>query len=313
MFRRFIALALALAAAPLAAQTRTDPDSVQLVTTDVAHFWEAWHAMAGARTRADSLQLLQTLYFDRGTPGLRDFTTSRIGSADKLLATIQRRPRYYAAVERTTQDLSVVVPELRKDLRTFARLYPGAAFPDVYFTIGRLNSGGTTGDAGLLIGTEMYSADSTTPRDELTDWERSVLHSPGAIPCLVTHELVHYQQPDLTEQPPLLVAVIREGSADFVAELACGSTINVEAYRWADQHRAELIAEFRQKMDGTDYSGWLYGVNQVPGRPADVGYWMGYQISKAYYDQASDKAQALRHILRPSDYKRLWEESGADR
>jgi hypothetical protein len=266
--------------------------------------------MAGARAHSDSLQLLQTLYFDRGTPGLRDFDKSRIGGAEKLLATIERRPRYYAAVERTTQDLAVVVPELRQDLRTFARIYPGAAFPDVYFTIGRLNSGGTTGPAGLLIGTEMYSADSATPRDELTPWEGSVLHSTGSIPCLVSHELVHYQQPDLNEQPPLLVAAIREGSADFVAELACGSTINVEAYRWAEQHRAELIAEFKEKMDGTDFNGWLYGANQVPGRPADVGYWMGYQISKGYYDHASDKTRALRDILQPGDYRRLWEGSG---
>ena len=292
------------------APSHTDPDSVRLVTTDVDHFWEAFHALAGARTSEDSLRIIRTQYIDRATPGLRDFIASRIGNERKLLDRIAGRPRFYAAIEPTTRRLDVVVPELRQDLRNFARVYPGARFHDVYFTIGRMNSGGTTGPAGLLIGTELYAVDSTVPRDELSDWERSVVHTTASIPCLVTHELVHDQQPDQNTQPSLLVAVMREGSADFVAELACGSTINVPAYAWAEAHKAELWAEFQRMKDGTDYTGWLYGNNQVPGRPADVGYWMGYRISKAYYDRATDKTQALRDILTSTDYAELLRKSG---
>ena len=308
-------LVLSLLPASAAAQgtaIHTDPDSVRLVTEDVGRFWQAFHALAGARSTDDSLRLLREGYLDRATPGLQDFIRSRIGDERRLLRQVAARPRFYAAIERTTRQLDVVVPELRRDLRAFARLYPGARFPDVYFTIGRMNSGGTTGGSGLLIGTELYAVDSATPREELNDWERSVVHTPASIPCLVTHELVHYQQPDLNAQPSLLVAVMREGSADFVAELACGSTINVPVYTWAEQHRGELWAEFQQKMDGTDYTGWLYGANQVPGRPADVGYWLGYRISKAYYERATDKVRALRDLLTTDDYAGVVRRSGFD-
>lgn len=45
-------------------------------------------------------------------------------------------------------------------------------FPDVYFLVGRMSSGGTTSDAGLLIGVEMYGLSEDTPREELGMWHQ---------------------------------------------------------------------------------------------------------------------------------------------
>jgi hypothetical protein len=41
----------------------------------------------------------------------------------------------------------------------FSKMYPGFRQPDIYFTIGCLNSGGTTLRDRVLIGTEIAAAD----------------------------------------------------------------------------------------------------------------------------------------------------------
>ena len=67
-------------------------------------------------------------------------------------------------------------------------------------------------------------------------------------------------------------------------------------------------------MDSSNASAWLYQGDRVPpGRPADLGYWMGYKISKAYYDRASDKRGAVKEILLFKDPKAFLEASGYGR
>lgn len=46
------------------------------------------------------------------------------------------------------------------------------------------------------------------------------------------------------------------------------------------------------------------------GRPNDLGYWMGYKISKAYYDQTPDKKKAIDDILHIKDFNRFLDQSG---
>jgi hypothetical protein len=83
--------------------------------------------------------------------------------------------------------------------------------------------------------------------------------------------------------------------------------------RLLQAHAAELWREFRADMHGADYSRWLYnGWNKkaLGDKPPDLGYWMGYQISKAYYERASNKRQAIREILSIKDFDRFVAESG---
>lgn len=67
-------------------------------------------------------------------------------------------------------------------------------------------------------------------------------------------------------------------------------------------------------MDSANTSAWLYqGDRAPPGKPADLGYWMGYKISKAYYEKATDKRAAVKDILRYKDAKAFLEASGYGR
>ena len=48
----------------------------------------------------------------------------------------------------------------------------------------------------------------------------------------------------------------------------------------------------------------------MEGAPTDLGYWVGYRITKAYYQHTSDKRQALREILGMTDPKAFLARSG---
>ncbi len=63
-------------------------------------------------------------------------------------------------------------------------------------------------------------------------------------------------------------------------------------------------------MSGFDFMDWLYGLSGKDGRPNDLGYWMGYEIAKAYFNKKKDKKRAVESIIKIEDYPAFLEESG---
>jgi len=127
------------------------------------------------------------------------------------------------------------------------------------------------------------------------------LKSVDALPSIVSHELIHYQQsaPSPWRATTLLMGAIREGSADFVAELIAGRHINAVAHDYGMKNEETLWAEFKRDMNGTDLGTWFYK-DPGNGHPNDLGYFIGYRISKAFYDKADDKHAALVRIFATS-------------
>lgn len=333
-----------------------DPNAALLVTSDIANFWRAFDVAQRAADSVGRVAAYRDLYIRRGSPGLRDWTDSRLtshGYADTLLVkrggwtveriraaraapdgsaeraayeraqwptveevgaiildlTIQKRPRFYSAIRGNTLALDTArafKDSIRARYRRLAELYPEAIFPPVYFEIGRLNSGGTTGTSGMLIGAEMHGADASTPRDELSPWERSVVGDAASLPRLVTHELAHIEQESAGTSNEvrgltLLALALHEGCADFVADLVSGvqSRDGYNAYGLAHEH--ELWLEFRSQMRDTVLSNWFYQGDAAKGRPADLGYFVGARICRSYYEHAADKHAALRVIFAMRD------------
>lgn len=303
--------ALLAAGTPAMAQqatTNRDPDAARLVTEDIPRFWAAFD---GA-TLQDAAERFQTLYIDRGTPGLQGFLRGRIGNGRLLAASVAARPRFYAAIRGATMAIDTAAPVKRAIRESFHRLrdlYPDAVFPDVYFLVGRLNSGGTAAPAGLLIGAEMYARTDATPLDELGSWERAVITSADALPAIVAHELIHYQQRG-DRETTLLARALTEGAADFVGELIAGRIINRAQHEYGDAHEAALWAEFEPAMRGTDVSAWMYQGDKAQGRPADLGYYVGYRICRAFYERAADRRAAIARILAIGNAEAFLTESG---
>ncbi|HEX9893561.1 MAG TPA: hypothetical protein VGA78_06535 [Gemmatimonadales bacterium] len=291
-----------------------DPAAARLVTDDIPRFWRAFEGFTGASTRRDSLSLLFERYYLEASPGLEAFVRLRIGSPFELLESIRRRPRYYAAIRDNSLKVASLEPRIRELFGRFQLAYADAVFPDVYFLIGRFNSGGTADRTALYIGTEFYSRSPDTPVEELAAWERTVTRSLDLLPCIVLHELMHFQQMPLKGRRTLLAAAFREGAPDFLAQQLCQGNINDAAHAWlrAEPGReAALWREFAAEMDNqTDPSRWLHNANNSGDRPADLGYVIGFKIAEAYYRQASNKTQALADLIRAEDPAAILAASG---
>lgn len=276
----------------------TDPLKTKIVTSDLDHFWNAFELSKPAIDPA----ILQSHYLDNGSKGIVGFMNGRIKSAEELSATIRKHYNYYNTIKSSTDSISEMADQIRTSLVRLKDLHPDAIFPPVYFVIGRLTSGGTSSKDGLIIGAEMYGKSASAVMDELSVGKRSAIKPVNKIPHIVAHELIHFQQKK-SKDKSLLAGAIKEGSADFIAELISGRHINDHIHDFANPMESELWLEFRERMLFNDFSGWLY--SSTEGRPNDLGYWIGYKITKSYYDKYSDKRKAVNDILKIDDYEKF--------
>jgi uncharacterized protein YjaZ len=139
------------------------------------------------------------------------------------------------------------------------------------------------------------------------------MNAPSNIPYLVAHELVHANQNILYKYKILLEQCIIEGSADFLGELISGKVASQEPYSYAKGREISLQQDFMKDMylgEKDDFANWLYGGKRKDDRPADMGYYIGYAISKAYYEKAADKKKAVYEILNIQDCKEFLKKSG---
>ena len=276
----------------------TNPDTVQIVSSDIDLFWKAFDKAKPE----NSLYVFRDEYIRKGSLGLKDFTAYRIGSSCELVDTIEARPKYYASIREVSLRAHSFKEPMRSAFRKLKAIYPDAVFPDVYLMIGKMNSGGTYTANALLIGVEMYGMTPATPKGELSDWHKQVLKPIDEIPYIVAHELIHYQQKYPKTDKSLLGSVVGEGSADFIAELIAGKHINHHLHEYGNPKERELWQDFKRSMAASDASLWLYNGGKIKDRPADLGYYMGYKIAEAYYKNAADKNQAVRDILEIKDF-----------
>lgn len=263
----------------------SDPYEVEFITSDLQNFWTAFDSLDTAEGNPF------TNYIDRGSPGLKGFIPHRIISDDSLLQMVQRRKGDYEK----NRNIEVKIKEKEEQIKPyfygFKYWYPYAKFPPVYFVVGRFNSGGTISEDGLIIGAEKL--------DDL-----------DGLPQLVIHESVHFQQKWPQRETTLLEHSILEGSADFIAALVTGMPPGIEAYTYGEKHKDQLCQEFVERMHEPNIKDWLYGTSGKDDRPNDLGYWMGYRIVEAYFNQMENKKLAINHILNVEDYEALLQRSG---
>jgi hypothetical protein len=273
----------------------TNPDSVVFQTTDITNFWKVFDKTEPAF----DAKLFQEEYIDQGSKGLKGFIRFRIENGKHLSKIIRNNLSYYKAIRESSLSIDKKKDVFYESFRKLKQIYPAAVFPDVYFVIGAKNSGGTIFDEGLIIGSEMFGHPTA---------EFKPILDIDYVDEVVAHELIHFQQHHATVTS-LLDQCIVEGSADFIGELISGGHSNQEVYAYGDAHISDLWEEFMKQKNSTDWTNWLYHTKDRS-RPKDLGYWIGYRITKAYYDKMENKRQAINDILNISDFHAFFEKSG---
>ena len=277
-----------------------DPRQARLVTSDIDLFWRAYDLVT--QDTAHAAAIYQREYFDKGSVGLQDYFRLKIKSVKDFVQNQRAKPEFYRAIRPATLRVASMTPQIRAGFVKLKQIYPAARYPNVYFVIGRWNSGGTASDNGMLIGTDQMSGTPTTPLGELNLWERNGLGQLASLPGLVAHEQIHYIQKP-SNDPSLLHGAILEGMADFMAELTTGQNPDARLQVYGRAHEKEVWADFTKEMGGSNWKNWIANGNQETAeKPADLGYFVGYQICRSYYEEAADKKQAVHDILNISDY-----------
>lgn len=285
-----------------------------ITTIDIDHFWEAYDSLA---TTKDSVGTIQRLYLDRGTEGLRQFLKARKFTAQEYVRLIRAFPKFWESIRPNTLAVEGQKEVILGIFQRYKEIYPKFKPPKICFAIGTLRTGGTVRKDYLLIGTEIASADSTTNKERMNIWLKSVLGQTGNITGMVAHETVHFLQSKAVLPMAnayfghrLLMFAIREGAADFIAEKAIGYHINAHIFNYGEANEEDLWKEFEQEMLKNKLNKWLYNGANAKGRPADLGYYIGYKICEKYYEEAEDKDKALIDIIRMKHYKRFLKKSG---
>jgi hypothetical protein len=293
-------IALLFAVAGCSANARApDGQASEVSASDVHHFVDAYKRL----TPSDSACAPLAEYLRQESRGLKAYRKKfGVGQAD-ICAAVRQWPARYDVLESKLPALDSAEGQIRTLFAKFSELHPIGRMPSVYFLVGNHISGGTTtggSDPTILIGMEVNG-------------------SVKGLPGMIAHELVHTQQHyplmgAMTGGPKflrgsLLRHAIKEGSANFIAELLTDEPVR-DAF--GEAHEAELWQEFKRDAHSKDWSRWLYnGWNKkaLGDRPVDIGYWVGYRITKSYYENAPDKQQAIREILSIKDFDRFLESS----
>jgi tetratricopeptide (TPR) repeat protein len=177
-----------------------DPAKARFITTDIHHFWAAYDA--AQKDTAHFRQIMKALYFDRSSAGMDDYMAAKVSSIDFFIQHIRSAPNFYAAIRRNTLKTDEFKPKFLASFKKMKSIYSAAKFPDVYFMIGAFTSGGTATDLGLLLGVNQVAADSQVPLEELSFRQRTRMNNIDVLPDLLGHELIHYQQDGMKNDPP---------------------------------------------------------------------------------------------------------------
>lgn len=282
-----------------------EPRLSKIYTSDIDNFYKAFDLAINDTINAN--KIFKKEYFSKGTKGLKDFYKTKIKDVDKFAEFVIKHEKFYASIRNDISNIDDLKKQIYLNFGLFKSIYPNAVFPDVYFVIGRFNSNGTISKRGLLIGTEILCRTENTNTE---NWNKNILRISMLrehIPITVSHELVHFNQSKMEEGNTLLSKSIREGSAEFIAELISGETDgNYSEFKGKE---IKIWNDFRNDKNKSVWNSWSSWQQANDRRPKNAGYWTGYLICKAYYEQVKDKEKAVEDVLSIQDYNAFYKKS----
>ncbi|HVI47325.1 MAG TPA: DUF2268 domain-containing putative Zn-dependent protease [Chitinophaga sp.] len=266
-------------------------------TSDIDNFWTAFDSIQTVKEKDKQIEIMKSLYTDKGTEGLKVFMVLRRFDAAKLVESIGKYPKFWYSIRSNTLEIKDKTAAFEAHIREFRSLYPELRPAKIYFTITAIRAAGTVKDSMALIGSEIAMGNKYTDVSEFPDKRLANFFQPqdsnNIIPVVI-HEYVHTQQKG--EAKILLERCIHEGACDFITEIVLKQLLSNSYLIYGRKNEEALKQEFKKEMMGEDFSNWLYNGSTTK-TMGDLGYFMGYTICKSYYRHARNKRQAIREII----------------
>lgn len=282
--------------------------------SDIDNFWEAFDRIQHCDNKNDKLKVIEKLIIDRASSGLKSYLKKDNISANTYLKFLTI-PKYLSSIRANTLELKKEKINIEQALTKLKVIYPSLKFTDIYFIIGVGSRNGTISKKSLIIGAEKISTDNLTDLSEVQNnrFFLSTIAEKSITTSLVIHEYIHTLQKHnlrtITDKS-LLKAAVREGSCDFIAELVTGNIPTaISTYQYGYANEENIKKQFAMEMNSNDWSDWLYNSKTRDERPQDLGYFIGYQISKHFYENSTNKSKAIKEIIESTNVRKMLKES----
>ena len=263
---------------------------IEVSVSDITNFWTAFDSLDKVKDKdkVAKVDIIQKMYLDKGSWAIK-FLLSEFNHKPSDWVDYIEKNRETLLKNRVAL-LSVLEqkPEIDAKLAYFKQIYPAFQDAKMAMLIGIGIFGGQVPVHDVLIGAEVIV-------HEKKDW---AIH-------YVLHEFTHSQQK--LGNYSLLAASVEEGTCDFVSELVNQKELT-EIYPkdymgFGNKNEVAVWDTFKLHINCNTkgkFFNFLYGSTgvKINGKyMTDLGYFMGYKIAKAYYQNAPDKKQALSEII----------------
>ncbi|MEO0506853.1 MAG: hypothetical protein AAF090_11930 [Bacteroidota bacterium] len=285
--------------------TMTDKKEKNVVTSDIDLFWAAYDNVVAETDSLKQVGLMDSLYLQKGSPGLDAMVQARNYTAAEYVALINRYPKYWESIRPNTLKAKNLSKELQEGVHRLKQLYPELKPAKIYFTVGAMRSGGTAVDSLALIGSELAMADSNADISEFEgrskQWMEFILQTEPLqnLVLLNIHEYVHTQQKPISDK--LLYRALYEGVAEYISVMAMGvhSTTPAIAY---GKNNPKVKEKFEAEMFYERTYDWLWSNSPNEFEMRDLGYYIGYSIAEGYIKKSADSLKAIKTLIE-LDYK----------
>lgn len=273
-----------------------------VITSDIDNFWKAYDLIVEETDSLKQIQLIDSLYIQKGTVGLEKIMEVRSYSAEEYVELINNYPNFFGSIRPNTLKSKQLASELNSGIEKLEAIYPDLKPAKIYFTMGCMRTNGTTTDSLVLIGSELAMADSQTDISEFEGQTKEWLEtyfSTDPIDNLVllnVHEYIHTQQNPQVNN--LLSIAIREGVAEFVSTLAMDIPSATPAIDFGKKNALAVREKFELEMFyPNNQPKWFWSNYPNDFGVRDLGYYVGYQMCENYYDQTKDKKEAIKKMI----------------
>ncbi len=284
----------------LLASCQQKQPTTSVITTDITTFWSTFDIVSKQTDTLKQLQTIQEQFINNGTPGLKAMMTAKRYTPQDYVDAINNYPKFWKSVRPNTLKANQFSDRLEAGIQKLRDIYPALKPAKIYFTVGAMRSGGTTLDSLVLIGSELAMVDPQTDHSEfegrLKGWATTYFASDpiSNLVLLNVHEYVHTQQKPIPAT--LLQRCLYEGVAEFVSVKAMGVPSSSPAIEFG-KNNPKVKAVFEQEMFYERTRDWLWSNSPNQFEVRDLGYYIGYEMSEGYYNNATNKRQAIKDLI----------------
>lgn len=275
-------------------------------TSDINRFWIAFDSIKNTKEKS---KVFKELYHDKGSVFFKEQlkVSHDLRNINSFLESFEKYPKFWNSMRKPTLEMQNISKEIDLCFNKVKSIYPEFKPGNVCVFITPMVFQGRVDEQNTIV----LAAEMNAPLVEidLSEFEEdmSFIYI-NNIKSTIIHETIHLQQN--YESTSVLSACIKEGSADFLAELFYGHPFKSPMYDYGIENESKLWTEFSKDLYFEDWSKWLYGSSKTKDRPMDTGYFMGYMITKSYYDKAKDKKEAIKEIIEITDFDQFLKDSG---